>query len=435
MTRGPPAVRLLPLAALAAACASAGSAPRPDPAPAATASRPAAPAPEPAASPRGQRLFEEAVAAQAEQRKLPVPPDGQVMELKWRTAASEGVPEAWFNLGVLLEEQGRPAEARAAYQSALSLRPSFREAAVNLSFLEAAGAEPGQAAQAYVEILRRFPDDGPLRARLAALYLEAGQLDEAWRLALQRDPAVRGAYPVMMRVALERGDLDLAELVAVRARKLDAGDPEVSHLLGRVQERRGDEGSALAQYRRAVAQGGYLPSRYRLLELTLSARSWEAAAEQARAILQRSPDDARVRLALGVALRNQGKVDEALAEYERAEALSAGRLPEVFLARGAALARGKGQCEPALAQLDRYESARGPAAAIESPAPALRKECQQLLASARQAEEAARQMQAEAQRKAAAAQPAAAAPAAPQTGAPAAAPMPPAEASAPATPR
>ena len=438
-----PLRRLLALAALAAGCATGGPAVQPsgDAAAAApgtagtaAAARAAAPA-EGAPSPRGQRLFEEAVASLEEQKKLKIPTDWELLERKWRSAAVEDVPEAWFDVGVALERQGKPAEARGAYERALALRPAFREAAVNLALLEASGSDPRDAARRWAEVLKRFPDDAPLRVRLAALYREAGQLDEAWRLAreaLQRDPAVRGAYPVMMRVALERGQLDLAELVAVRAGKLDPDDPEIAYLLGSVQERRGDEVAALAQYRRAVARHPeHLPSRYRLMELMGAARAWDGAADQARAILQRNPGDARVHLALGIALRNLGKVDEALAEYERADALAGGRLPELMLARGAAYARGKGEFAPALAWLEKYEVAVGPAVAMESPSPALRRECTAQLASARQAEEAARAMQEEAARKAAS--PASAAlpvapgpPAAPSPGAPSPSPATPA---------
>jgi len=394
-----------PLLALLAACASPATAVRPsDEAPKAAV---AAPAPsEAAASPRAQRLFDEAVTALDEQRKLKIPTDWVLLERKWRAAAAEGVPEAWFNVGVALEGQEKPAEARKAYEAALSVRPAMREAAVNLAFLDEAGAEPRDAARAYAELLSRHPEDGLVRVRLAEIYRQAGQPDEAWRLAreaLRRDPSAVAAYPVMMRVALERGSLDLAELIGVRARKLGAPDAEVSYLLGQAAERRRDEPQALSLYRKAAAQDpGYLAPRYRLLELGLAARSWDGAADQARAILKGNPSDARVHLALGVALRNGGKPEEALAEYERALSFSGGRLSDAYLARGIAFAKGLNRCEPALAELDRYEQAVGPTAAVGSPAPALRRECVQLLASAKEAQEAARQMQAEAERAAAA---------------------------------
>jgi tetratricopeptide (TPR) repeat protein len=199
----------------------------------------------------------------------------------------------------------------------------------------------------------------------------------------------------MMRVALDRGDLDLAELVAVRARKLDPSDPEIAVLLGVLAERRGDAGAALAQYRKALAQRPQdLQARYRLLSLGIQARAWESAAEQARAILAVRPDDARVRVALGVALRNMGKPDEAVAEYQKARAGEGKGLPEIDLDLGVALMKGKGGCEAAIPELERYQQAVGPAVAADSAAPALLRECNQILAASRQAEEAARQMKA-----------------------------------------
>jgi len=406
--------RLLPLAsllALAAACASEKAASRPaSESPAAVAAQgapAAAPGPGPAAlSPRAQRLFDEAATAFDEQKKLKIPTDWVLLERKWRAAAVEGVPEAWFNVGVSLEGQEKPAEARAAYQTALSLRPGMREAAVNLAFLDSASAPPREAAHVYADLLARYPEDALVRLRLAEIYRQAGQLDEASGLAreaLRRDPEALAAYPLMMRVALERGNLDLVELIGVRARKLGAPEAEVSYLLAITAERRRDEPQALSLYRKAAAAApDFLAPRYRLLELALVARSWEGAADQARSILKLNPSDARVHLALGVALRNGGKPEEALAEYERALSLAGGKLPEAYLARGVAYAKGLSRCEPALVELDRYEQAVGPTAAVESPAPALRRECVQIIASAKQAEEAARQMQVEAERAAAA---------------------------------
>jgi len=402
-------IALLLVPVLAAACASAGGAARPaeekalpaaSPAPEARAAVAAGP------SPRAQRLFDEAATAVDEQKKLKIPTDWVVLERKWRTAAVEGVPEAWFNVGVALEGQGKPGEAREAYRTALSLRPGFRQAAVYLAFLDAAGLDARDAARVYADLLARFPDDAPVRIRLAEIYRQSGQLDEAWHLAgeaLRRDPGEAAAYPVMMRIALERGNVDLAELVGLRARKLGGNDAEVSYLLGVAAERRRDESQALSMYRRAISQDPeYLPPRYRLLDLALAARSWDSAADAARGILKIAPTDARVHVALGVALRNGGKPDDAIAEYDRALSLSQGKLAEAHLGRAVAFAKGKNSCEPALAELDVFEASVGPTAAVETPAPALRRECVQLLASARQAEEAARQMRSEAERAAAA---------------------------------
>ncbi len=414
----------LPALLALAACASGGASRElpPDPAPparqtATLTSKPAAPAassPGAAApgatsprelSPRAQRLFDEALAAADEQKRLKVPTDWELLERRWRKVTeAEPVPEAWFNLGVALEKRRQLDEARAAYRRALELEPGLSVAAVNLALLEEP-KDPRQSAQVWTDLSRRFPDDPVPRQRLSALYLAAGQRDEAWKLAreaLVRDPRSVGAYKVMMRVALERGNADLAQLLAVKARKIDDADPEIVAFVGDVLLHRKDEPGAVVQWKKAIAlKDDFLPARYALLENALGKRHWEGVAEQARAILRTDPEESRVQLALGIANRYLGQPDKALIAYDQAERAGSGKLPEVHLARAVALIKSKEQCEPALAELKRYQAAVGPAAASEGPALRLQRECEQMLIASKQAEDAAREMKAEAERQAA----------------------------------
>ncbi len=406
------ALLALPLVALAS-CAGGSAASRATPTTAAPVEPPAATAPAVKStsagarpgrelSPRAQRLFDEAVAAAEEQKRLKVPTDWEILERRWRAVVeTEPVPEAWFNLGVALEKRRRTDEARAAYRKALELDPELAPAAVNLTLLEEP-RDPRQAAPAWQALLRRFPQDPVPRVRLAALYQAAGQLDEAWKLAreaLVRDPRATGAHAVMMRIALQRGQLDLAQLLAVRAQKIDDSDPEIATSLGDVLLARHDEPGAMVQWKKALAlRDDYLPARYALLERSLAKHHWEGAAEQARAILRSDPDDARVQLVLGIAYRYLGQPDKALAAYDQAERMASGKLPEVHLARAVALMKSKEQCEPAIAEIRRYVAAAGPGVASEGPALRLERECIQILAASKQAEEAAREMKAEQER-------------------------------------
>ena len=390
------------------ACATGGGAGREPDASARTSTRASgltSAAPKRELSPRAQRLFDEAVAAADEQKRLKVPTDWEVLERRWRKVTeAEPVPEAWFNLGVALEKRRQLDEARAAYRRALELEPGLAPAAVNLALLEEP-KDPRQAAQVWSELLRRFPEDPVPRQRLATLYLAAGQRDEAWRLAreaLVRDPRSVGAYKVMMRVALERGNPDLAHLLAVKARKLDDADPEIVSFGGDVLQQQKDEAGAVTQWKKAIAlKDDFLPARYALLANALGKHHWEGIAEQARAILRSDPNDARVQIALGIASRHLGQPDKALAAYDEAERRGGNKLPEVHLARAVVLMKSKEQCEPALAELRRYQAAVGPAAASEGPTLRLQRECEQILTANKQAEEAAREMKAEAEKQAA----------------------------------
>ena len=365
----------------------------------------AAAAPE-ALSPRAQRLFDEAVASVEEQKKLKVPLDWSLLERKWRNVLDEvDLAEARYNLGVALERQGRLGDAADAYRRAVALKPGFRQAAVNLAVLEERSSGGRTAADAYARIAREFPEDALSRERLAALYLGAGQLDDAWRLAreaLLRDPGAIGAQKVMIRVALQRNNLDLARLLALRAQKLDDRDPDLPFLSGQIAARQGDDKGATVQWRKAIVlDASYAPARAALLDAALRSESWVNVAAEAREVLKADPKSAPAHLALGIALRHLEKPDEALEEYQKAEQLGGADLPDVHLARGILLMKVKSECEPAIQEFKAYVRAMGPVLRGDAPVFKLQRECEQTLDENRRAAEAARQMQADADKKAA----------------------------------
>jgi len=363
------------------------------------------PSPPPAGEPSAKTLksFDELAQAQAKAIEGGRP-DWAAIEKRWRGILAEAeIPEARFNLGVSLAEQGRDAEARTEYERVLQAKPSLRQAAVNLAAQAEARGDTAGAAAAYARVLRDFPEDALARERLAALYLGTGQLDEATRLAkeaLLRDPRSVGANKVLAKAAVGRKEYDLARLVAKRTEKLAPQDPELPWIAADAYARQGDAPAAAAQWRRALAlDPGHLPSRYALLGQAIKAEQWGQVAEHAQGILLVRPDDARVVLARGIALRHMDQPDEALAAYDRADKLSGGNLPEVRLARGILLARVKSECEPAIVELNAYVKAAGALAPADSPATKLIRDCEAQLEENRRALEAAKAMQAESAKK------------------------------------
>lgn len=355
-----------------------------------------------ALTPRGQRLWDEALAAAEEQKRLKVPTDWETLERRWRAVTdAEPVPEAWFNVGVASEKLRKYDDARAAYKRAVDIEPAFAPAAMNLALLEEP-SDPRKAADMWSDLLRRYPEDPIPKGRLAAFYEASGQRDQAWNLAresLAKDPRAIGAYKVMMRVALDRGNIDLAHLLVVKAKKLDESDPELTAFTGDILAREKDGAGAVAAWKKAIAmKEDYLPARYSLLGDALGKQAWETVAAQATAILARQPDDARLHLVQGVAYRYLGQPDKALEAYKQAERHGGGKLNEVHLARAVTFMKSKDQCEPALAELKRYMSDGGMAPAAMK----LQRECEQIILQNKQAEEAAKEMKAAAEAKAAA---------------------------------
>ena len=399
----PAAVAAKPVAVAAATPKPAGAA---KPAASGAAAAAAAPSGLDTLPPRVQRLFAEAVQAQDEGQKSGAALDWALLERRWRAVLEAAdVPEAHYNLGVTLDAQGRTDEARAEWERARAGKPSLRQAAVNQGvLLERAGDLRGAQA-AYAAVIREFPEDARARERLASLYLGSSQLDEAWRLgreALLRDPRSVTANKVLVRVAMQRNELDLAKLLALRTMKLDPKDPELPFLSGEILGRQGDEAAAEAQYRKALSlQPRFLPARSALLRAAVKAKRWPAVAEHAQAWLKEEPGNAQVYLALGIAQRHLDRPDDALAAYAKADELSGGKLPEVNLARGVLLMRVKNECEPALEEFRKYAQGAGPVAATETSVLKLQHECEAILDENKKAQEAARELQRAAEKKAA----------------------------------
>jgi pentatricopeptide repeat protein len=103
-----------------------------------------------------------------------------------------------FNLGVLLWSTGRPAEAIAAYETALKLNPQAIHVLVN--YAQAVSSAPrgpddaARAEQALQRAVQLSPDDDRPRLFQVFLYLQLGRRDDALAAAeaLAARPTLRG---------------------------------------------------------------------------------------------------------------------------------------------------------------------------------------------------------------------------------------------------
>jgi tetratricopeptide (TPR) repeat protein len=104
---------------------------------------------------------------------------------------------AWYNLGVIAQQDGKTADARLAYEKALKVDPSFESALFNEALL-LRSSEPDRAAG----LLKRAISANP---KAATAYLHLGQIlakqhrdDEArdaFRRALAADPSLHSHLP------------------------------------------------------------------------------------------------------------------------------------------------------------------------------------------------------------------------------------------------
>ena len=254
----------------------------------------------------------------------------------------------------------------------------------------------------YQDVLKRYPDDASSRARLAEIYRQTGDHAKAMELAraaLMRDPQSTTALKVMMRSYVDRKQLALAKLVALRTMKLDANDAELHHTVGLLLQQEGDADGALLAFKKALeVNSDYLPSRILLAQMALDAEDFPGAEEHLRKILQAGAKSAAAHLNLGVAFKGQGQFDKAMQEYDEAEKLDP-KLAAIYLNRAIILHRAKDAPERAVELYKKYIAMAGGDVALSAEAPvfSLMREAEAVIQAKREAklaEDQARQMEA-----------------------------------------
>jgi tetratricopeptide (TPR) repeat protein len=170
--------------------------------------------------------------------------------------AKPDFPEAHNNLGNALKELGRPAEAVASYHKALAVTPDYAEAHFNLGLALKDLGRLAEAAASYHKALAIKPDYAEAHNNLGNALKELGKLDEAiasYNRALAGNPNYAEAQ---YNRGLALKDLGRVEEAAGGYRKALAIKPdyaEVHNSLGNALKDLGMLDEAVASYHKALA--------------------------------------------------------------------------------------------------------------------------------------------------------------------------------------
>ncbi len=144
------------------------------------------------------------------------------------------LPSAYYNLGFIYHQMGKPAKAVGYYYEALKLDPSDIQAQRGLGLAYAAQNKWQQAAAVFADLLRKQPDDAEAALQLGAAYLRLEQSAKAIA-PLQQATKLRADDPLAhlyLAQALTLTDrLAEAELHLLKARKLKPDSEQIKREL------------------------------------------------------------------------------------------------------------------------------------------------------------------------------------------------------------
>jgi tetratricopeptide (TPR) repeat protein len=247
--------------------------------------------------------------------------DGAIQAYRKYLAARPDSPLALSNLGAAYARIARYEDAIAQYRHALTLQPANVPVELNLGLAYYKTGHTELAAATLEKVHRAVPDQLQPTLLLADCWLAMGKNKDVVELLTplsgQRQDDLAIAY--LLGTALVR-DNQISRGQVVIDRILRNGDSaEARLLLGTTKLTAQDYPAALADLSKAVELNPSLPDVYSYFGQALLATGDPAGAEAAyRKALAANPNDFKANMQLAVLLKQDEKMDEALACLRRA---------------------------------------------------------------------------------------------------------------------
>ncbi|MHC4395603.1 MAG: tetratricopeptide repeat protein [Planctomycetota bacterium] len=170
-------------------------------------------------------------------------------------AVTENNSNMYYNLGVILANEGRFDEAVMNYRQALRISPNIFNAQSNLGIILFEQGEYDQAIECFKKAVQLKPDDHSTHHNLGLAYLRQGKLDKAEELfqgALQIKSDWPQTHNKLGTVYLQQGKLDKATTHLEYSVELKPDQPEVHRDLGLLFHQQGNFERVLYHWQKAL---------------------------------------------------------------------------------------------------------------------------------------------------------------------------------------
>ena len=210
----------------------------------------------------------------------------------------------------------RPA-ARASFEHALAIDPSFAPAAMNLAVLDQIDHKPEDAKKRLEAVLAKNPKNGEVLLALAQIAASSGgdpaEAIKLLRRAVDASPENAAARLALIEACLGQKDYRTALQVAQAGVAAEPNDPSLLEALGRVQQISGDHGQAVSTFGKLIAMSPTLPQPHvRQAEAFAAGNDFPAAEKSLRTALAMQPDLLDAQGALVVLAIQQKHFDDAI---------------------------------------------------------------------------------------------------------------------------
>jgi tetratricopeptide (TPR) repeat protein len=256
------------------------------------------------------------------------------------------------NLGNLLLQKGRLADAIGHFQTALSIQPKAADVHSNLGGALLGLGRLDEAIAHFQAALKIQPDSAQAHNNLGNALQQQGRLDQAiaqFQQAVDLQPGSAGAHYNLGGAFLQAGRVDEAMAHLQRALELQPDLADAHMSLGNALYGKGEVNEAIAHFQRAAAlQPNMAGAQHNLANALFQQGQVDEAITHFQKALAVQPNLAVAHNGLGNALLVKGQVDSAIAHFRTATRLQP-KLAEAHLNLANALLQ-SGKVDEAIAQ-------------------------------------------------------------------------------------
>jgi tetratricopeptide (TPR) repeat protein len=224
-----------------------------------------------------------------------------------------------------LASEGKWLEASAAYTMLLQSEPDMVDGWLQLANARERAGQRTEALEAYRQVINRDGKNAAALIGAAALYVQAGQFDEARAHAeLAVDVAPASAHELLARLALQRGDAAAARTHAAAAKAADPSLPMPEFVEGLMLYNSGAYAAAIPPLTQAVqaltARTEQIADvRYVLADALAREQRFAEAVPLFQAEIAAFPHHVRARTGLAMVFWTTGRRAEAMATVQALE--------------------------------------------------------------------------------------------------------------------
>jgi predicted O-linked N-acetylglucosamine transferase (SPINDLY family) len=230
--------------------------------------------------------------------------------------------DAYYNMGVTLQKQGKLEGAIEAYNKAIALQPDYADAYYNMGIALQEQGKLEEAIDAYNKASAIKPNYVKAYNNMGVTLQEQGKLEEAieaYNKALALQPDYAEAYNNMGNAFKDQGKPEEAIEACNKAIALQPDYAEAYNNMGNAFKDQGKLEEAIESYKKAIAlQPDYAEAYNNMGNAFKDQGKLEEAIESYNKASAIKPDYANAYNNMGVTLQEQNKLEEAIEAYNKA---------------------------------------------------------------------------------------------------------------------